>query len=584
MKYRTSSEGGSSAYSSSAATALVEHFGYDPDMRCIYRENYTYDQWTETIKNELDAGRPLYYSGVSEDGGHAFVCDGYDSDGLFHFNWGWYGNANGYFSLSSVDPFNDGIGSPGGFSRNQDLIIGIQKPDGIDNSSFDIIIYNNGLTSSKSSIADISNEKGVFRVDFGVANWGNKAFKGYVGIGLYKEGVLQEVMDTPDYMSSFDSQSAYSFYYENLSLKGSTAGNYSIYAIYKPDGDISWHKISSGISLNNRIDINITGKTATITTPYTKPNLIQKSAIQTNGKIYKNKTGRFNLTVQNTGYEFYSYISLYIRSTTNNSVNQYLSKRLFLIRSGETQSIELSGNIGLSPGTYEAYAIYDSTNLYSNLNYKQIDKSTFRLIQFTIYDTPAVAALNLNKGISIDGGNTVYAGLPFSLNAEIKNTGGFYNGELYAFIFRPTLGTSLGYIGPTNLYIENNETKTINLTGSFNNDPGDYKVILYYNLNDSNNIFTPENYNTTLITLKKVPVAVEKTTRNNMRIGTNPVGGSIEIITGETVLQADIYDLNGRILGRFNNSSILPSSNLKEGYYILRVTTNSGTTNLSFIK
>ncbi|MDR3047288.1 MAG: C10 family peptidase [Bacteroidales bacterium] len=31
---------------------------------------------------------PVYYSGRKSSGGHAFVCDGYDAENLFHFNFG----------------------------------------------------------------------------------------------------------------------------------------------------------------------------------------------------------------------------------------------------------------------------------------------------------------------------------------------------------------------------------------------------------------------------------------------------------------------------------------------------------------
>ena len=33
---------------------------------------------------------------------HAFICDGYDDNGLFHFNWGWSGSHNGFFAMSAL--------------------------------------------------------------------------------------------------------------------------------------------------------------------------------------------------------------------------------------------------------------------------------------------------------------------------------------------------------------------------------------------------------------------------------------------------------------------------------------------------
>lgn len=40
------------------------------------------------IYKELSEQRPLYYSGSSNTGGHAYVVDGYKEDDFFCINWG----------------------------------------------------------------------------------------------------------------------------------------------------------------------------------------------------------------------------------------------------------------------------------------------------------------------------------------------------------------------------------------------------------------------------------------------------------------------------------------------------------------
>ena len=57
--------------------------------------------------------RPVLYRGWSESsGGHVFVCDGYNTSDQLHFNWGWGGSSDGYFTIGSLNPgsynFNDG--------------------------------------------------------------------------------------------------------------------------------------------------------------------------------------------------------------------------------------------------------------------------------------------------------------------------------------------------------------------------------------------------------------------------------------------------------------------------------------------
>ena len=93
---------------------------------------YSIDGWEDLIYSELANGRPVVYGGRRDAGGHAFVCDGYDGNGLFHINWGWCGYGDAYFSLSVLNPYDTpgtGAGSSGiGFSINQDAFIGVQ-PD-----------------------------------------------------------------------------------------------------------------------------------------------------------------------------------------------------------------------------------------------------------------------------------------------------------------------------------------------------------------------------------------------------------------------------------------------------------------------
>ncbi len=58
-----------------------------------------------------------------------FFCDGYDGDGLFHFNWGWGGSSDGYYALSAMNPSTQGIGgSNGSYAFNQTMVCRIQPP------------------------------------------------------------------------------------------------------------------------------------------------------------------------------------------------------------------------------------------------------------------------------------------------------------------------------------------------------------------------------------------------------------------------------------------------------------------------
>ncbi len=115
------------------ASVLVEYFGYDQNAKYVSRFNYTIEEWNQLVYDELKASRPVCYSAQSSGGGHAFVIDGYNGDGLFHVNWGWDGMCDGYFALEVLNPNGGGTGASstsGGYSFLQGCAIGVQKPTG----------------------------------------------------------------------------------------------------------------------------------------------------------------------------------------------------------------------------------------------------------------------------------------------------------------------------------------------------------------------------------------------------------------------------------------------------------------------
>ena len=98
---------GSGAFDSDAASALTTYFRYSTDLSLAYKNDYTNSSWFALMKSYLDQGIPMYYSGnnANYDSGHAFVCDGYNSSNQLHFNWGWSGYYNCYFSLGALIPY-----------------------------------------------------------------------------------------------------------------------------------------------------------------------------------------------------------------------------------------------------------------------------------------------------------------------------------------------------------------------------------------------------------------------------------------------------------------------------------------------
>ena len=117
MDYGTNAQGGSGAIHEAmgsltrpcAENALRNYFKYSPALRNTLKVDFSADEWAALLKNEIDHLRPILYSGTSSAFvGHEFICDGYDTTGFFHFNWGWSGDQNGFFSLGNLNSYNAG--------------------------------------------------------------------------------------------------------------------------------------------------------------------------------------------------------------------------------------------------------------------------------------------------------------------------------------------------------------------------------------------------------------------------------------------------------------------------------------------
>ncbi len=96
MQWGLSSSG---TYSSRLVEPLRNAFGL-PYVHLLDASRYAPSVYWQFLANEVMAHRPVYFAGsIEEGGGHAFVLDGLDTDGLFHVNWGYGGDFDGFFRL-----------------------------------------------------------------------------------------------------------------------------------------------------------------------------------------------------------------------------------------------------------------------------------------------------------------------------------------------------------------------------------------------------------------------------------------------------------------------------------------------------
>ena len=192
----------SSTQSYMAVRALRNYFDYDAAL--VTRANEGVDNLIEIVKKELRNGFPLYISGDSRSGGgHAWVCDGFDKEDMFHMNFGWNGQANGYYSLATLSVTSTGSefnGAQHSFNRGLHVIaIHPNKPntpkidDDIAYQSPTIKFNNDGMMTFVGDAPTTTSD--AAKVMFtGFVNYANAVLVGDIGLGIYdQEGKLVKV-------------------------------------------------------------------------------------------------------------------------------------------------------------------------------------------------------------------------------------------------------------------------------------------------------------------------------------------------------------------------------------------------------
>ena len=250
MDYGVSSSGAFTISSKSNSThcaeyAFREYWGYKPTLQGLQKSKYTDKDWKQMLKDDLKAGRPVIYSGYGE-GGHCFVCDGYDEDEYFHFNWGWGGLYDGYFKLNALAPGTGGIGSGGGsYNDDQQAIFGLEPLKSLDNDETTKELQLASTVSISSS--EIAYKEG-FSISASVKNTGSANFNGDLGLALYDSGLeLLTVMDAKSTTIAAGGTVACTFGTEGWSEL--VAGLYYA-AIYSKTASGEWSAIGNGVARN----------------------------------------------------------------------------------------------------------------------------------------------------------------------------------------------------------------------------------------------------------------------------------------------------------------------------------------------
>lgn len=581
MDYDTSS----GAVPSNMAKALIDHFGYDQNLQHLLRDYYTKDEWISLLKTELDASRPVLYDGQATDGGHQFVCDGYDSNNLFHFNWGWSGVSNGYFEISALNPNDQGIGSSaGGYNSDQGIVVGLQKPTASSTPRY-IIFMGQGITSSAASVTRAASLLTITIKD--LYNMGINTFSGSAGLALYNDNGLVQVIKSYSISSLLSNYGYSTFTASSVVFPTAVAdGTYKLYFVYKASSESSWQISRSKVGTPNYLNVTATASNVTYSVPTNAYPQLTINSINVTGNIYQNKTGRFSVSITNNGGEYNSAIELYLKSTIDQSITNVLTENVN-IASGETKTLYMYSTVTVAPGQYTLSLMYDPLNSGSS---SAALTTVSNVLNVTVLAEPtALPALTLSSAISFPNSSSVDVNNAI-LTAVIKNTNGYFDNKLTAFIFPVKGGTSLTYIGYQDAIIDTNEEATIKFNGAINLDPGQYQIaVYYYNSSNKWTMLTPSSNSYLNFTLTNVISAIpENKYSNHLLLYPNPATDNLYLKSDDKVYTIRVFNMMGQQLQILQpqESGVItvPVESLSAGTYLLQVETDNASTTSKFIK
>lgn len=474
MSYGLQANGGSSAYNEVIPSALKTYFGYDGGVRNTYRKNYSYVEWVDLIYSELAENRPVILGGQSMGGGHSFICDGYDADDYFHINWGWSGSSDGFFRLSVLQPWSQGIGGSStldGFSFSQNAIIGIQPPVS-GNKDYCLSLEGQHLASSSTTSQTFTRNEGT---------------DDFTGISiyylLYRYQYVNSVFDyalqlvdengnvkQPEIIiqegKSMDFNKGYSGTIGFTISADVADGTYFIKVVSRPrpSGTEDWQECYDGDRY--QLTAVISGNTLTITVPIAGTVLPTEATISATGDLTKGHEQEVTASIKGGDNDYHGNLFLGVKLGTG--ANKAVMGKIVDIPAGKTVDVHFSF-IPESAGNY-TLSLYPGRDNDGNVSGTKI--GTEKAI--TIAESDATDNIDLSfsttiNNLTLANGNELY-GKAFRATVIVTNpsTTNSYAGQLNCSVRKWTITNTdepWQSIGVTHypLVVNKNSSTTINI-------------------------------------------------------------------------------------------------------------------------
>ncbi len=358
----------SGAYSQNVPVALTEYFDYSRKVRMEWRDYHTQREWDAMVYAELAADRPVYYSGSSSRGGHAFVCDGYLANGFFHFNWGWGGYQDGYFLLSALNPLTGGTGSyAGGYNTAQTIITNVIKNDGetqyqtaaLATGSF---VYKNG----KYLIED--DPEGYYMIYNPLMRNLSATF-----------GVKVSAWDNPENVKYFPTSSAttlqpmYGFKELSVSLSGLPSGKYRVTPAFRNEYG-EWENVQVPVGLQQYVTLTVDGSNYSYTNDGPDATMTPRLIVglpTTTPVIYGNTAKVLSMVVNNVNEGDFNGDIFIALADAEDPFGDFISFHSRVVVPGKSSAIaNFTSDETIDPGTYEMYFDTEETSIGDMLTFK----------------------------------------------------------------------------------------------------------------------------------------------------------------------------------------------------------------------
>lgn len=549
---------------------LSTYFGYDSDlMQDLNRDAFTLAEWSQIMDKELSARRPILYSGRSSDGGHEFVCDGTDGNGLYHINWGWGGYQDGYFDVTILNPDKGGAGSgsaPDGYNQYCSMIVGIAPDNGkVDEPLVDVapvVMIGNGNSSLGFQMSTRNKVTDTFRVITNnlLSNQSAKDFTGYFAYGIQQADGTYKPLSSSRSISIKHPEADGSTYRQSIRLLqfdyAFPVGKTTLYGLYSTDNK-KWEKCAYVYMVP--FVVEATERTISVATPLSADIVAQD-------ELLSEQDNTLMLTVSNDAdFEHLGIIKVYT-STNNEKPSDPSEQIYFTILSKSSSTREVS--VTPSAGDLYVWVTNDKGEDLMEVKKFTVMQSTAPKLVLVGKETNAIPNVYETENAyyysdKVKGPKTNDSKAVFSY--KIRNDGGSYQAKFETYVYAFGENRVNNY-QIQSIRIKSGETATLNVEASPEDYGGNRSFFCYIEQYDSSIPFDVSGISKTKLYLvdggwynldevdQFVYVAGSPSGISSITTsGTSVYGGNGEILISSDKAQTmSVYSLSGQMVKQAN--------------------------------